>query len=1023
LWTLLSGQTSVSFANATQFNTAVSGLVAGQTYIFRWTISGLAPCPPSYDDVVVTINLPSNGGTTAGSTSVCAGNSNGQITLSGQTGSVVRWESSTDNFATATIINTTQANINYTNLTTTTQYRAVVKNGSCGEAISTVATVTVNQGAVGAVAGPDQDLCNVTSTILAGNDPLTNTGLWILTSGQTGVTFANASQYNTAVNGLVGGQTYTFLWTISGVAPCPATSDDVVVNNLSALQNNTINTAANTTCTGQSITLTGSLPTGGSGTYTYIWQTSPTGAAPWTTIAGQTARDLNVIVSANLSYQRIVSSGVCSTTSNIVTIIALPAIANNAIAADQIICLTTTPSTITGSQPTGGDGANYAYSWEQSTDNGTTWSVVAGINTRNYSPPAITQTTLYRRLVASSVCSGSSQSISSVVKITVNLNARAEFTYTNDLGCNPFLIDDNNIKAIPYPAQNATYTWYANGVIIGTGITFPGYTIATSNTSVTIRLVTTSSLGCLSNEMSHTFTTRSNVTASYTQSTTQGCGPLAVTFTNTTASTAGFTFEWRIDNTLVSTTADPGTLTFQADPAGEDKIYNISLKVTTPCGSTTSTSTVTVRPKPVAAFLPSTTIGCSPLAIVFKNTAPGTNTFYSYDFDDGTTSPPTTSKADISHTFITDVVRDFTVKMTATNECGTDVRSIIIRVSPNTIIPALIVSGNQLRGCAPFTVDFINNTKGASRFTYTFEPGVVVVANTVQTEVRPYTFTKAGTYTVNMVADNGCSTASAQVTIVVDPKPTISFKGDITSGCKGLVVKFTKTSTDAVSYLWDFGDGTTSNATDPTHTYTGPAGQYNVTLTAFNSLGCPTVLRLPSYITIVDPPKAAFAISPAAVTSIPNYTFKFTDESTNEPQTYKWSFGDGDISTQRDPIHTYRDTGTYLVTMRTFNEFGCVDSLQKYVQIVGVPGYVYVPNSFIPGGTSSELQTFTALGSGMKSWKMQVFNKWGQVLWETTKLNDGKPVEGWDGNYKGIPQPQGIYFWKIDVVLVNGTEW
>jgi len=1024
LWTLTSGQTGVTFVDASLFNTTVNGLVAGQTYTFRWTISGLAPCPASSDDVDVKIDLPSNGGITAGSTSVCAGNSNAQITLNGQLGSVVRWESSTDNFATVTIINTTQPFITYTNLTATTQYRAIVKNGSCGEAISTVATVTVNQGAVAATAGPDQNLCNVTSTVLAGNDPLTNIGSWSLISGQTGVTFVNASQFNTAVNGLIGGQTYIFRWTISGLAPCPESSDDIVVTNLSALQNNTISTANTTNCTGQLITLTGSLPTGGNGTYTYVWQSSSTGAAPWTTITGQTARDLNITVATSLSYQRIVNSGVCTTTSNIITVTALPPIANNTIAADQTICLTTTPNTITGSQPTGGDGTNYTYSWEQSTDNGNTWSIVPSISTQTYSPPAITQTTLYRRLVASSVCAGSLQSISNAIRITVNLNARAEFTYTNDLGCNPFLIDDNNIKAIPYPAQNATYTWYADGVNIGSGITFPGYTIATGNTSVVIRLVTTSSLGCLPAEMSHTFRTRQNVAASFTQSTAIGCGPLSVTFTNTTPISPGFIFEWSIENNVISNNADPGTLVFQADPSGEDKIYNISLKVTTPCGTTTSTSTVTVRPVPVAAFLPSTTIGCSPLPITFRNTSPGSNTFYSYDFDDGTVTPATTSKADVSHTFITDVVRDYTVKMTATNECGTDTETIIIRVSPNTITPALIVNGNQLRGCAPFTVDFINNTRGASRFTYTFEPGVVVVANTVQTEVRPYTFTRAGTYTVTMVADNGCSTASAQVTIVVDPQPTIAFKGDITTGCVGLTVKFTKTSTDAASYLWDFGDGSLPvNDPEPTHTYTGPAGRYDVTLTAFNSLGCPTVLRLPNYITIVNPPSANFAVSPAAVISIPNYTFKFTDESTNEPQTYKWSFGDGDVSSQRDPSHTYRDTGTYLVTMRTYNEYGCVDSLQKYVQIVGVPGYVYLPNSFIPGGTSSELQTFIALGSGIKSWKMQVFNKWGQVLWETTKLNDGKPVEGWDGNYKGVPQPQGIYFWKVDVELVNGTEW
>lgn len=109
--------------------------------------------------------------------------------------------------------------------------------------------------------------------------------------------------------------------------------------------------------------------------------------------------------------------------------------------------------------------------------------------------------------------------------------------------------------------------------------------------------------------------------------------------------------------------------------------------------------------------------------------------------------------------------------------------------------------------------------------------------------------------------------------------------------------------------------------------------------------------------------------------------------------------------------------------MRTYNEYGCVDSVQKQVQIIGVPGFMYVPNSFIPGGTSTQLQKFMAIGSGIKSWHMSVFNKWGQVLWETTQLNDGKPVEGWDGTHKGTPQPQGIYFWKIDIEFINGTEW
>lgn len=1023
LWTQVSSFTDVIINDANQHNATAVGLKPGNTYIFRWTITGANGCNTNNDEVVITVNPLSEGGTTSGSAPVCIGNSNGQITLTGNVGNVIRWESSTDGITYPTIINNTSTTLNYINLTTTTYYRAVVQSGSCAPALSTPSIITVNAGTTVAIAGADQILCNQTSTIMEGNNPGANTGLWTVVPADPAITFTDATQYNTTVNGLVGGQIYTFRWSITGLAPCAPSSDDVIVNNLSALLNNSITTPNTTNCTGQVNTLTGSTPTGGNNTYTYIWQSSATGAAPWTTIAGQTNRNLNVTVSASQSYRRIANSGSCSSISNIISITALPSIANNTIAGDQTICLTATPNPILGSQPTGGDGSNYAYSWEQSINNGVTWAVIPNEFAANYTPSAITQSTLYRRLVSSDICAGSSQSISNVVSINVNLNAKAEFTYTNDVGCIPYILDANNIKAIAYPTRNATYTWYADNVLIGSGITFPGYTITTANTNVTIKLVTTSSTGCLPDEMSHTFSTRQSITASFTQSATSGCGPLSVSFNNTTTALTGVTFEWSIDNAIISTAPNPGTLIFLADPAGEDKIYTVGLKATTPCGSTNVSSTVTVRPNPVAAFLPSKTIGCSPLTVVFTNTSPGSSTLYSYDFDDGTTSPATTNKGIVTHTFTTDVVRDYEVKMTATNECGTDTKAVIIRVSPNTITPALIVNGNQMRGCAPFTVNFINNTRGASKFTYTFEPGVVVQSNTFLPETRPYTFTKPGTYVVNLLAENGCSTASAEVTVVVDPQPTVAFTAANITGCQGLSVKFTNTTTDAVSYTWNFGDGQTSNEVNPTHIYNSPPGLYTVSLTAVNAQGCTTTFAIPNYIRVVPPPTADFNVAPASIISIPDYTFKFTDASTNGAQTYKWSFGDGSESNSKDPTHKYADTGKYQVTMRTYNVFGCVDSLQKTVQIVGVPGYVYLPNSFIPGGTSSPLQKFTALGAGIKSWRMQIFNKWGQVIFETTELNDGKPAEGWDGTYKGVPQPQGIYFWKLDVELLNGSEW
>ncbi|MFA6275139.1 MAG: PKD domain-containing protein [Pedobacter sp.] len=1021
-WTEISGISGVTFDDETVYNTTVRGLQPSNVYTFRWTITGAASCTPKTDDVSITVNPVSVGGTTAGDAPVCAGNNTGTITLSGHIGNVIRWESSTDGGTTWLPITNTTTTLTYTNLTTTTQYRAVVQSGVCAPANSSISTITVNQGAVAANAGQDQNLCNESTTILAGNDPAPNTGLWTLISGQTGVTFT-ANQFNTSVSGLVGGQTYIFRWTVSGLAPCPATSDDIVITNLPALQNNSITTTPTTVCTGQTITLVGSTPTGGNNVYTYTWQSSSDGGTTWNPINGQTNRDLTLTVSTSLSYRRIVNSGTCSSTSAPIAVTVLPPIATNTIATDQTICITTTPNQLTGSQPTGGDGTNYTYQWEQSIDNGATWSLIASANARNYAPPAITQTTLYRRLVSSGACTGSQQSISNVVKITVNLNAKAEFTYTNDIGCVPFQLDGNNIKAVQYPTRNATYTWFANGTQIGTGINFPGYTINTDNTDVVIKLVVTSSLGCLQDEMSHTFSTRQTIAASYTQTATEGCGPLDVTFTNTSTSLTGVTFLWDFGNGTTSNLASPPPITFLTDPTGKDITYTVTLTATTPCGSSTATSTVFIKANPISVFSPDKTVGCSPFTVNFSNTSPGGTNTYTYDFGDGSPTFTTTNKNSVSHTYTTgNTIRTYIVTMTAENDCGTNQSQYSIQVSPNTITPELVVNSNELRGCAPLTVHFFNNTSGANSFTYTFGDGATATTLSAP-ETVTHIFTQPGTYTVRLDATNGCSNASTTETITVLPQPKAEFHGDTLVGCAGLNVKFTNTSTDGVSYLWEFGDGATSRDVEPSHIYSGPAGSYTVRLTTYNNLGCPNTATLTDYIRIVGPPRADFSISPAPVISIPTYTFKFTDESTNSPKTYKWTFGDGDASLQRDPTHTYADTGKYIVTMRTYNEYGCVDSIQKQVQIIGVPGYMYVPNSFIPGGTSTQLQKFTAIGSGIKSWHMSVFNKWGQVLWETTQLNDGKPVEGWDGTYKNTPQPQGIYFWKIDIEFINGTEW
>lgn len=89
------------------------------------------------------------------------------------------------------------------------------------------------------------------------------------------------------------------------------------------------------------------------------------------------------------------------------------------------------------------------------------------------------------------------------------------------------------------------------------------------------------------------------------------------------------------------------------------------------------------------------------------------------------------------------------------------------------------------------------------------------------------------------------------------------------------------------------------------------------------------------------------------------------------------------------------------------------------------PGYgLYVPTAFTPSSSISELTHLTVKGIGLAKWHMAITNKWGQVIWETNKINpDGSPGEAWDGTYAGQEAMSGCYLWAITATFADGTEW
>ncbi|WP_188957557.1 PKD domain-containing protein [Filimonas zeae] len=240
-------------------------------------------------------------------------------------------------------------------------------------------------------------------------------------------------------------------------------------------------------------------------------------------------------------------------------------------------------------------------------------------------------------------------------------------------------------------------------------------------------------------------------------------------------------------------------------------------------------------------------------------------------------------------------------------------------------------TADKTGGCSPLTVSFANTSSGAGiSATYTWDLGNGSFSYNKNASA---TYTEEKTYTVTLtVADNGREyTRSMQV--VVARKPVANFTVSASSGCIPFGVTFTSTSQPGdgtlSSFVWEYGDGYAERTSSGTtsHTYTRESVP-SVTLTAINSYGCASAVYKKA-VTEVLPPLAAVFTSDKAVLCTLNDAVAFTNTSYG-PGTlqYKWDFGDGKTSAEKDPKHVYASKGEYQVSLTTSNNKGCTQTTQ-----------------------------------------------------------------------------------------------
>lgn len=232
-----------------------------------------------------------------------------------------------------------------------------------------------------------------------------------------------------------------------------------------------------------------------------------------------------------------------------------------------------------------------------------------------------------------------------------------------------------------------------------------------------------------------------------------------------------------------------------------------------------------------------------------------------------------------------------------------------------------------------------------------------------------HTYTSEGDYTVTLIVTNENGTDSEVKNNLIHvlngggggDVPVADFFGTPRNGESPLQVSFFDISSNNPTYWsWDFGDGGSSSQQSPDYTYTS-SGQYNVSLTVGNVNGSDSETKS-SYITVSevggDAPIAIFTASPrAGVAPLQVY---FDDMSSNNPDIWSWDFGDGVISSERNPIHTYDTDGEYTIRLTVSNDDGSDTEVKSnYILVSEGGGNTPVANFYAsPRSGEAPLQVY-----------------------------------------------------------------
>lgn len=403
------------------------------------------------------------------------------------------------------------------------------------------------------------------------------------------------------------------------------------------------------------------------------------------------------------------------------------------------------------------------------------------------------------------------------------------------------------------------------------------------------------------------------------------CSPLELSIANNSSS-GNITYEWYLNNNLFSQAANPGNLLLEA--IGTAETYEIQLIVSNDCASDSQTEIITVQPQPLSQFGIDQNQYCSGDTILISNVSVGNPDTYAWYLNDELIS---TDSLEPVISYLTEVVDTIQICLLTANSCGTDTLCTVVEILPTDV--TAFFNTDPVVVCAGDSVRFQNfSTLGVPVF-YEFGDG-----NSTSNPNPTYVYDFPGQYVVTQQAF-GCGFDSFQKTITVVEPPIADWDGPVL-GCPGDTMQFDNTSEGSMMYSWDFGDGSSgSEEASPQHSFSTP-GQYEVCLTVTQtSVGNCTAVRCRT-VQISIPPVAGFAYADSLCLG---QTISFSNEAVGNELTCDYFFGDGNISGECEPEHTYGAAGAYFISQIVTDNLGCSDTIIQpiFVRSLPVPAFSF----------------------------------------------------------------------------------